>query len=494
VAYYERLSAQDASFLAYEDADPTAHMHIGGVSIYEGGSLTNGRGGVDIERLRAYVASRLDLIPRYRQRLATVPVLGQPVWVDDERFEVRYHVRHTRLPRPGDERELKRLAGRILSQRLDRNRPLWELWIIEGLTDRRFAMLTKTHHCMMDGVSGVDVSSVLMRLAPDPTFVPAAAWTARPCPTGASLLADELARRGRLPWRAARGLAQATRATWRGRGQLEQSLSATGAMLRLAWQGAARTPINRPIGPHRRFDWTLVPLADAKAIKNRLGGKLNDVVLAVVAGALGSFLRGRRVNVDILDFIAAVPVSIRAEGDRTLGNHVAAWLAKLPIAERDARTRYEQVVALTTALKRSGGADPTARLYDLAELGGRPALTAVVELTRRLSPCNLVVTNVPGPPFPLYMLDAKMLLACPQVTLLCEQGLGIAIFSYLDHLHFGCNADWDLVPDLHDLVTDVATAFDELAAAAGIERAPEATGGREPARDDAAPPRRRVEG
>jgi WS/DGAT/MGAT family acyltransferase len=470
VAYYERLSAQDASFLAYEDADPTAHMHIGGVSVYEGGGLTNARGGVDIERLRAYVASRLALIPRYRQRLATTPLVEQPVWVDDERFDVRYHVRHTRLPRPGDDRELKRLAGRILSQRLDRNRPLWELWVIEGLTDRRFAMLTKTHHCMMDGVSGVDVSSVLMRLEADPTFEPATPWTPRPAPTGTALLTDEIARRARIPLQVVRGLTGVVRAAWTGRGHLQQSLGSAGEMVRLAWQGAAATPINRPIGPHRRFDWTVVPLADAKAIKNRLGGKLNDVVLAVVAGALGAFLRRRRVNVDILDFIAAIPVNVRAGGDTSLGNHVAAWLARLPIAEGDAKARFEHVVTLTTTLKRSGSAAPTAGLYELAEIGGRPALTAVVELTRRLSPCNLVVTNVPGPSFPLYMLDAKMLLACPQVTLLAEQGLGIAIFSYLGNLHFGFNADWDLIPDLHDLVSDVEAAFGDLAAVAGVDR------------------------
>jgi WS/DGAT/MGAT family acyltransferase len=323
---------------------------------------------------------------------------------------------------------------------------------------------------MIDGVSGVDVSSVLMRLEADASFEPAAPWTPKPPPTSAALLVDEISRSVRLPLRLGRGLAGATRTLWSGREQMEQSLGTAGDMVRLAWQGAAATPINRPIGPHRRFDWTVVPLADAKAIKNRLGGKLNDVVLAVVAGALGAFLRRRRVNVDILDFIAAIPVNVRAEGDHRLGNHVAAWLVKLPIAEPDPKARFEQVVTLTTTLKQSGGAAPTGYLYDLAEIGGRPALTAVVELTRRLSPCNLVVTNVPGPPFPLYMLDAKMLLACPQVTLLAEQGLGIAIFSYLGNLHFGFNADWDLVPDLHDLVSDVETAFGELADVAGIER------------------------
>ena len=200
MGWYERLSAQDASFLVYEDRDASAHMHVGGVSVYEAGAFSNPRGGVDVEKFRDYVASRLHMIPRYRQRLAYLPLSGDPIWVDDDRFNVRYHVRHTRLPRPGDERELKRLSARIMSQRLDRHRPLWELWLIEGLPDGRFALVTKTHHCMIDGVSGVDISTVLMQMAPDDTAIEAAVpWEPRPAPSTATLSTEEFRRRASIP-------------------------------------------------------------------------------------------------------------------------------------------------------------------------------------------------------------------------------------------------------------------------------------------------------
>jgi len=462
VGHFERLSAQDSSFLVFEDSDSSAHMHVGGVSIYDGGGLTAPAGGVDIERIRAYVESRLHLIPRYRQRLAYTPLQGEPVWVDDDRFNVRFHVRHTRLPRPGDDRELKRLTGRIMSQRLDRSRPLWEFWIVEGLQGGRFAALTKTHHCMIDGVSGVDLSAVLMRVEADDSFDAAPPWEPRPIPTPLELLQDELARRLEAPSgmvRAAQTLLHPTRWT---AGALREQAGSLSKMVGFAWQGAAKTPINQSIGPHRRFDWITVGLDDAKAIKNRLGGTLNDVVLATVSGAIGEFLRRRHVNVEILDFIAAVPVNTRAAGDHSMGNQVSAWLARMPIGERDSLKRLREVARITTELKQSGGSNAAAFLYDLAEWGGPPALSAVVQITRRLSPCNLVVTNIPGPPFPLFILGARMLEAYPMVTLLEGQGLGIAVFSYCGRLQFGFNADWDLLPDLHDLAAAVERDFQHL--------------------------------
>ncbi len=478
MSHYERLSAQDASFLVFEDSNSNTHMHVGGISIFDGGGLTSPGGAVDIERIRAYVESRLHLIPRYRQRLAVTPLEGDPIWVDDDRFNVRYHVRHTRLPRPGDDRELKRLTARILSQRLDRSRPLWEYWIIEGLEGGRFAALTKTHHCMIDGVSGVDISSVLMRLEASNDFEPAPPFEPRPCPSRGDLLRDELLRRTAIPVE----IAGAVR-SWFGAGPwrseaVRDNLAGVAKTLGVAWNGAAKTPINRPIGPHRRFDWTHVALDDAKTIKNRLGGTINDVVLTTVAGALGAFLRRRRVHVDILDFIAAVPVNTRAADDHSMGNQVSAWLARLPIAESDPLRRFEQMAAVTSELKESGGSNAASYLYRLADWGGPPALAGVVEITRRMSPCNLVTTNVPGPPFPLYVLGAKMLEAYPQVPLLEGQGLGVAVFSYCGRLQFGFNADWDLLPDLHDLVRDVEKCFAELHVAALGEVRP-AEGGME---------------
>ena len=469
MSWYERLSAQDASFLVYEDRDASAHMHVGGISIYEAGALSNPTGGVDVEKFRAYVASRLHMIPRYRQRLAHMPLSGDPIWVDDDRFNVRYHVRHTRLPRPGDERELKRLAARIMSQRLDRRRPLWEIWLIEGLPEGRFALVIKTHHCMIDGVSGVDISTVLMQMVPGDTAIEAAVpWEARPAPTRRELVREDIRRRAGVPIDVARAALPMLR-DWRGmQAALQSNLAGLAQMLRLAWQGPAHTPLNRPIGPHRRFDWTAVDLVEAKAVKSRLGGTLNDVLLAVVSGALRAFLRRRRVNVDILDFIATIPVNIRIPGDHTSGNKVAAWFAPLPVGERDPVRRLERVRATTKALKEQAHADPTVHLFKLAEVGGPVALSAVVTLAQSLNPANLIVTNVPGPPFPLFILGSRMIAAYPLVTLLANQALGIAVFSYEGRLQFGFNADWDLVPDLHDLVLDVERAFDELRQAAAV--------------------------
>jgi diacylglycerol O-acyltransferase len=471
VSYFERLSAQDASFLVYEDIDRHAHMHIGGVSVYDGGGLTGPRGGVDAERIRRYIASRLHLVPRYRQRLARTPIFGEPVWVDDERFNVRYHVRHTRLPRPGDERELKRLVARIMSQRLDRTRPLWELWIVEGLPDGRFALVTKTHHCMIDGVSGVDISTVLMRLDDDATIAEAPPWMPRPRPGALALVGDALGRRLALVGRiaaAAPGLARTIAggaAALARPDALRERLGGAAEMLAMAVRGPAATPFNQPIGAHRRYDWTSVALDDLRAIKRRLEGTINDAVLTVVAGALGQYLRARRVNVDILDFVTAIPVNARQEGDHALGNRVGAWLTTLPIAERDPIARFRTVRARTAALKGGGGADPTPALYGLAELGGIGSLGLVVRLMQRLSPANVIVTNVPGPPFPLFLLGARMISACPMVTLLVGQGLGIAVFSYCGRVFFGVNADWDLVPDLDRLVRAIDDAVVELRAA-----------------------------
>lgn len=472
MAWYERLSGQDASFLVYEDHDAAAHMHVGGLSVYEAGALSSPTGGVDVERFRTFVASRLHQIPRYRQRLAAMPLSGDPIWIDDDHFNVRYHIRHTRLPRPGDERELKRLAGRILSQRLDRRRPLWELWLIEGLPDGRFALVTKTHHCMIDGVSGVDISTVLMQMTPDETAIEAAPpWQPRPAPSATSLALDEIRDRAKLPLELAAAALPMLR-DWRTTvASVRANLAGLAHVTGLAWQGAAQTPLNRPIGPHRRFDWTGVDLAEAKAIKNALGGTLNDVVLSVVTGGLRAFLRRRRVNVDILDFIATIPVNIRLPGDHEGGTKVAAWFAPLPLGERDAAARFARVHATTSALKQQAHADPTRHLFKLADVGGPAALRAVVALEQGMNPSNLIVTNVPGPPFPLYVLGSRMVSANPLVTLLSNQALGIAVFTYDGRMQFGFNADWDLVPDLHELVLDTERAFVELRRAAGLDGA-----------------------
>jgi diacylglycerol O-acyltransferase len=462
--WYERMTAADRSFLVFEG--PHTHMHVGGTTIFDGGSLVGPGGGVDVERIREYIGSRLHLIPRYRQRLAEVPLEGHPVWVDDDRLNLHYHVRHTSLPRPGDTRQLRRLVARIMSQQLDRRRPLWEVWVVEGMEDDRFAMVLKTHHCVVDGISGVDLMSVLLRTEPDERFEPAPPWTPRPRPTSFDMLRGELARGLSLPVALAQSAAERLRDLPRAAGQLGETAVSVWEFLRSGMARPADTPINRPIGPYRRCDWARASLADVKAVKNRLGGTVNDVILTTVAGAVRRYLSHRGSELGSLDFRVVVPVSVRTSSEHgTLGNRVAGWLLSLPIQADDPRVRRERVSAITAHLKASNQAHGVEALAQVAELFD-PILTLGVRLAARLHPYNLIVSNVPGPQFPLYLLDARMLEGYPVVPLFEYQGLGISTFSYDGMLYWAVNACWDLVPDLHVFVEALEESFRELHAIA----------------------------
>ncbi len=465
-ARYERLSAQDSSFLVFEDAN--AHMHLGGVAVFDARPLATPAGGVDIDRIRRHLASRLHWIPRYRQRIAWVPLEGHPVWVDDDHFNLSFHVRHTSLPRPGDDGQLKRLVGRVMSQRLDRRRPLWEAWIVEGLEADRFAMVIKTHHCMVDGVSAVDLLAILLSPTREEEADETSDWLPRPAPTPLALLGDEAIRRVRAPLAAARELSAALAGP---RERLTDAVSAVWQTVRAGLRRAADTPFNGALGPHRRFDWLTLDLGEMRAVKERLGGTLNDVVLATVAGGVRRFLRRRRVATAGMDFRIVVPVSVRTESERgVFTNRASGWLMSLPVDERDARRRLAKVRETTTALKTSKQALGVDVLTRLAEFGGSLMVTLGTRLASRLAPYNLIVTNIPGPPVPLYMLGAPLLAGFPTVPLFEHQGLGIATFSHDGKLCWGFNADWDLMSDLADFVDAIATAFDELARAAGVER------------------------
>ena len=478
---YDRLSVVDGSFLAIEG--PNTHQHVAAVTVFEAGSLGGGRdGGLDFDRVRAYVASRLHLIPRYRQRIVPVPLGTRHVWADDEHFNLDYHLRHTSLPRPGSDDQLRRLAARIVSQPLDRARPLWEIWVVEGLAGGdRFALIAKTHHCMIDGISGVDLMAVLLSPSPDEPAAEAPPWTPRPSPTRLQLFRDEMLRRARESMSLARALplgAQQVRAV---AASAWESVGALGETLLAAARPASETPLNRPIGPHRRFDWLVLDLEDVKAVKNRLGGTVNDVVLATVAGALQRFLERRRVNVEALEIRASVPVSLRpAAGRGTLGNQIALWVTPLPIAERDPLRRLARVRETTARLKDSRQTLGAQVLTAVSEWTSSTLLSLAVQLSMRSRPFNLVVTNVPGPQVPLYLLGAPLLECYPMLALLPSQGLGIALFSYAGKLCWGFLADFDLVPDLHDVVRAVAASFEELRVAAGeaLLRAGSAEAGR----------------
>jgi diacylglycerol O-acyltransferase len=466
-ASYERLSAMDSSFLHFEGAN--THMHVGGTVIFDAGPLLTAEGGVDIQRIHAHIASRLHVVPRYRQRLAYVPIESTPVWVDDTDFNLKYHIRHTSLPRPGTARQLKRLCGQLMSQPLDRRKPLWELWIVEGLQGGRFALIGKTHHCMVDGISSVDLLTALLRPAPDETIEEAPTWTPRRAPSAWQLLRDAVARHAGTSVKFLQGLEDALQEPEAASERLVENLGAVLETINAGLQPATATPFNQPLGPHRRFDWLAIDLADVKAVKNQLGGTVNDVVLATVAGAVRRFLQHRRIKPDTVPYRVAIPVSTRPpEEYGTMGNRVAAWLIDLPIEERDPRRRLAAVRAATAALKESKQAQGFETLLQLAEWTGSVPLAAGARLATWMQPFNLVVSNVPGPQLPLYLLGAQVLKGYPLVPLFEHQCLGVAVLSYMGELCWGVNADWDRIPDLKVFIAAIRRSFEELCEAAKL--------------------------
>jgi WS/DGAT/MGAT family acyltransferase len=451
----------DAMFLEIEGE--STPMHIGSVSVFEAGPLLRAAGGLDLERILAAAEAQLHRSPRLRQKLATIPLYDRPVWIDDPGFDLLYHIRHTALPHPGDERQLKRLAGRLLSQRLDRARPLWETWLIEGVEGNRFAVLTKLHHCIADGVSS---SSTSLLVGTRPDYQPGAPrpWHPREAPTGARLVAEEAMRRMRAPL----ALLDAGAARGEGPRGAQSLLDSLRSAARGAWHAAqaglrpvSETPLNREVGVHRRFDWTRLPLAEMKRVGHAAGGTVNDVVLALVTEAVRRFLERRGLDPAGVEFRVAVPVNVRSEADAgTLGNRVSSLIVPLPLGEPDPWRQLERVVATTRERKGSGESDAVdlvGRLADWLPLG---VLARLSEASRRA--VNMIVTNVPGPRVPVYLLGARMLESHPLVPLMANEALNIALFSYQDALSFGFNADWDALPDLHDFVESIPIGFEAL--------------------------------
>ncbi len=467
MASYERLAALDRFFLDIERYN--THMHVAGTMLFEAGPLRTTDGGINVNRIRRYVEARLHLIPRYRQRLAYIPVENHPVWVDDDRMNIQYHVRHTSLPRPGSRRQLKRLTARIMSQQLDRGKPLWELWVVEGLRTDHFAIITKTHHCMVDGLSGVDLMTVLLSAVPQEQAEPAPVWHPQPAPSAYEMLRDEAWRRVTMPLDVvgfARHLAAQPRQVCT---RIGDGLSGLAQALGEGFRGASDTPLNRTIGSYRRFDWTMFDLGAVKSVKNALGGTVNDVVLATVAGAIGRFFEQRGVTYkqqEEMDFRTFCPVSVRSNADRgRLGNQVSGMLVSLPIAERDPARRLRAIADTTAHIKESKQALGAEVLAAVSEFTVPVLLSLGARLATRARTYNAIVTNVPGPQIPLYLLDARLVAAYPLVPLFVNQGLGIALLSYNGKLCWGFNADWELIPDLRDFARAVRESFDELLAA-----------------------------
>ncbi|HEU0024511.1 MAG TPA: wax ester/triacylglycerol synthase family O-acyltransferase [Thermoleophilaceae bacterium] len=477
-AHRDRLTAIDASFLHQEKQ--ASHMHVGALVTFEGPPPAR-------EDFVQHLESRLGLIPRYRQRLAFPPLeLGRPFWVDDANFNLHYHVRHTALPRPGSDEQLRELAGRIFSQRLDRSKPLWELWIIQGLERNRFALISKTHHALVDGVSGVDIATVLFDLSPVPPEPEGAStWTPAPEPSDADLAAAGLRGLVRTPFEVAGRAIGALGSPGRSAEQLREAAEGVGEIVWAGLNPAPDVPLNVAIGPHRRVRWVESRLTDFKAIKDALGGTVNDVVLAVVAGALGRWLRSRGVRTEGLELRALVPVSIRSEDEHgSLGNRIAAMRGPLPVYADDPLERLRIVRAGMADLKESKQALGAEVIAGLTGFAPPTLLAQASRLNFSTRLFNLIVTNVPGPQFPLYILGREMESIVPVAFLPENHALAIAIMSYNGKVHFGLLGDYDAMGDLEsfgELLEDSLAELGEAASKATAARAPAGNGAGKPA-------------
>jgi diacylglycerol O-acyltransferase len=466
--HMDRLSSVDTSFLTNESS--SSHMHVGAIMIFEGPAPT-------YDDLLDHVRGRADAVPRFRQKLAYPPAqTGRPFWIDDSNFNLEYHLRHSALPAPGSEEQLRRMAARVFSQQLDRSKPLWELWLVQGLTRNRFALVTKTHHAVVDGVSGVDIATVLFDLNPVPEPAdPDRTWAPEPEPSAATLLAKGVEDLVRTPVRAVRRL---ERVVEHPDSAVRQVRDAVEAVSEVGWNfanPAPKVPLNVEIGSHRRFVWVRSDLDHLKRVKNVFGGTVNDVVLAVVAGALRDWLRGRGIRTQGLELRAQVPVSIRGQDEHgQLGNRLAVMRAPLPVYIDDPVRRLETVTRAMQGLKQSKqalGAEVISRFNDFAP----PTLLAQaarINFSTRLF--NLTVTNVPGPQVPLYVLGRELEDVFPVGFLPPNQALFVAIMSYNGGVNFGLLADYDAMDDVDVVAQGIEAAIAELVAAAeAVEAAPQ---------------------
>jgi WS/DGAT/MGAT family acyltransferase len=456
-SWSERLTALDAAFLDLEG--PTAPMHVGSVSIFEGKAPTP-------KELATLIASQMGRVPRYGQRLALVPfAVGRPVWVDDPAFDLSRHLRRTKLPRPGSRRQLLDFVGALFARHLDRDKPLWEIWVVEGLAGRRFAVATKTHHCMIDGVSGVDLATVLLDVdretGPPEALAPR---TPRPAPGSAEMVAAALSEFLRRPLNLAR---EAASPAPEGRGALREILGGLVPLLGIGALGPAPpSSLNRTVSSGRRWEMLAVGLDDMKRVRSAFGGTVNDVVLAVMAGALRKLLLGRKEKPTELRVL--VPVSVRSpEAHGTLGNQVAAFFCPLPVDEPDPAARLRKVSQAMGRLKESRQAVGAMALTRLAEFAP-PTLAALSARLQTLAPWfNIVVTNVPGPQRPLYLMGRRLLACYPAVPLTDVSTISIALLSYDGAIHIGLLGDDENATDLPVLARAIPGALAELTKLAG---------------------------
>lgn len=458
----DRLTPLDASFIYFEAAETP--MHVGSVAVFE-----EPAGGFDYDRLVALIEDRIAFVPRYRQRIQ--PVIGRlarPVWVDDADFDLTYHVRRSALPRPGGDEQLRELVARVISRPLDRERPLWEMYLVEGLAGGRFAVLSKTHYAVVDGVTAVDIGQVILDETPEPRETGPDQWQPEPGPSRVDLVVGALTETIKRPGTVFEQVRSGLAGIEHGAHRILDNIGGLAATARAAVRSAPPSPLNVDIGSQRRFVTVDASLDDFRNIRSAHGGTVNDVVLATLAGALRVWMltRGEAVRPDST-IRALVPVSVRATADGeqpAVGNRVASYLVDLPIGEPNPVMRLQRISYAMRAHADTGQAVGARALAELAgfapptlhALGARVAS----DFSRRLF--NLIVTNVPGPQVPLYAAGARLLAPYPVVPLAKGQAVSVGVTSYDGRVHYGINADWDAMPDLHVLAQCITDALEEL--------------------------------
>lgn len=453
----ESMSVLDATFLHIEDGNNP--MHIGSVAVLEGPAPAYG----DLVRL---ISAKLPLVPRYRQKVRfALGGVGRPVWVEDPHFQVLYHIRHTALPSPGGRDELRNLAGRVFAQILDRSKPLWELWMVEGLEDGRWALISKVHHCVVDGVSATDLMTLIFDVSAEP-YSPELQppWTAAPEPRVFSVTLRSVADAVAEPvQRALSAPAVAKRLARPPSAAVAQAARLLGSVGE--WARRSATSLNGPIGPHRRWSWAEASLDDVRTIRDALGGTVNDTVLAAITAGFRALLLDRGEDLSGRVVRTLVPVSVRSESERgAFNNRVSGLLAGLPVAITDPVERLEAISAQLSGLKESRQAVAGDALVQLAGFAPPMLMALGSRLAMRFPQRGVqtVTTNVPGPQSPLYVAGRKMVGAYPYVPIVGSVRIGIAIFSYCGRLFFGITGDYDTVPDIDVLRDGIETGMREL--------------------------------
>jgi diacylglycerol O-acyltransferase / wax synthase len=458
------MSVQDAAFLHIENGNNP--MHIGSVAVLEGPAPAYG----DLVRL---IAGKLPLVPRYRQKVRFAPGgVGRPVWVDDPHFQILYHIRHTALPPPGGKDELRNLAGRVFAQTVDRSKPLWELWMVEGLKNGRWAVISKVHHCMVDGVSATDLLTVMFDSTDATAAQPQASeWSPEPEPGTFTLTTHAVIRTVADPLGRLRDLSGGLRITAGPRTRLAEGAALFRSLAE--WSRRSATSLNGPIGPHRRWSWAEASLDDVKIVREGLGGTVNDVVLAAITAGFRALLLHRGEDVSNRVVRTLVPVSVRADSERgTYNNRVSGIFPGLPVSIADARERLTAIAGQLSMLKQSKQAVAGDALVKLAGFAPPMLLSLGARLAARTPQRALqtVTTNVPGPQYPLYVVGRRMVYSYPYVPIMGSVRISIAIFSYCGRLFFGITGDYDTVTDIDVLRDGIEEGMRELVAAAGGSR------------------------